>query len=113
MGSPGAAAKQADHRIEEKRGNGASRSETAVNQIHRPRRARIDSSRPLYPNVISDAWLVHDSLDSAVEEFRELQDSAAVQNSGQSGHVATLAKFQDQRCRFLRMPQRGRNSIRR
>src|SRR5580704_2552853 len=111
--SPCAAAKKNDHGIEEKCGNYALGSETVINQIHRPRWAGVDRSRLLHPNVISHARFVNDSLDSAVEKLGELQDSAAIQSPGQSRHFAALTKFQDQQCRLRRMPQRGRNSIRR
>ena len=67
--SPCAAAKEADHRIEEKSGNHAPRPEAGINQIHRPRRAGVDRSRLAGSDVISYARLVNDSLDSAVEEF--------------------------------------------
>ena len=47
MENPCTPAKEADQRIEEKRGNHASRSETVINQIHSPRQVGVDRSRAL------------------------------------------------------------------
>ena len=81
---PGAQSKSAEDRIQQKSFYRSKGLEPGIDNIHAPSGAGINSPRPLQANAVSNWRLVDDFFDSAVEEFRGLQNATAVAESRQA-----------------------------